>query len=81
MNILPDKMHSSDVKTLILLSVNVTISVGRFDRMGVQPILPIKVSVSTETMLDFNGNFDGHSDGDVTRKQTLKCKAKVIQLV
>ena len=41
------------------------------DRMGVQPILPIKVSVTIGTMLNFDGDFDGHGDGDITCKQTL----------
>ena len=36
-------------------------------RMSVQPILPIKVSVTIDTI---HGNFDGH--GDTTRKQTIK---------
>ena len=40
------------------------------EKMGVQPILPIKVSVIFDTMLNFDGDFDGHGDGDVTCKQT-----------
>ena len=45
---------------------------GHFDGlMSVQPILPIKVSVTTETMLNFEGDFDGHGDVDITCKQTL----------
>ena len=28
------------------------------DRMGVQPFLPIKVSVTFDTMLSFDGDFD-----------------------
>ena len=36
------------------------------DKMGVQPILFVKVSVTIDTML----NFDG--DGDVTCKQTFR---------
>ena len=39
--------------------------------MGRQPILPIKVSVTIDKMLNFGGDFDGHSNGDFTCKQTL----------
>ena len=38
--------------------------------MGVQPNLPIKLSI--DTMLDFDSDFDGHGDGDVSCKQTLR---------
>ena len=38
--------------------------------MGVQPILPIKVSITIDTMLHFDGDYDGQSDGDVD----VKCK-------
>ena len=41
------------------------------DRMGSRSILPIKVSVTTDTMLNFDDDFDGHGDGDVTCKQSL----------
>ena len=37
--------------------------------MHVQHILPIKVSISIDTMLNFHGDFVGHIDGDVTWKQ------------
>ena len=37
------------------------------ERMGVQPILPIKVSITINTML----NIDRHGDSDVTCEQTL----------
>ena len=39
------------------------------ERMGVQPILPIKVSATIDTMLNFDVDFDGHND--VTCKQAL----------
>ena len=38
-------------------------------RIGVQSILPVKVSITIDTMLNFDDEFDGH--GDVTCKQTL----------
>ena len=41
------------------------------DRMGVQSILPDEVSVTIEIMLNFDGDFDRHGDGDITCKQTL----------
>ena len=36
------------------------------DRMGSQPILLVKVSVIIDTMLNFDSDFDGHGEGDVT---------------
>ena len=44
------------------------------DRMGLQPILPIKVSITIDTMLHFDSDFDGqsHGDVDVTCKQTFR---------
>ena len=35
------------------------------DRIGVQNILPVKVSVTIGTILNLNSYFDGHGDGDV----------------
>ena len=40
-------------------------------RIGVQSILPVKMSITIGTMLNFDNEFDGHSDGDGTCKQTL----------
>ena len=39
------------------------------DRVGVQPILLIEVSITSDTMLNFDCHFDGYSDGNVTCKQ------------
>ena len=45
------------------------------DRMDEPSILPIKVCVTIDTMLNFDDDFDRHGDGDgdgdVTCKQTL----------
>ena len=41
------------------------------ERICVQPILPMKVSITIGTMLNFYDEFDAHGDGDVTCKQTL----------
>ena len=38
--------------------------------MGVQPNVPIKVSI--DTMLDFDSDFDGHGHADVSCKQTSR---------
>ena len=40
-------------------------------RMGVQPTLPVKVSVTIDIMLNLEDDFDEHSDHEVTCKQTL----------
>ena len=34
-------------------------------------IFPDKVSVTIDTMLNLDGDFNGHGDGDVTCKHTL----------
>ena len=39
--------------------------------MGVQPTLPIKVSVTIDTMLNFDGDFGRHRNSDITCKQTF----------
>ena len=44
--------------------------------MGVQPILPVKVSVSIDTMLNVDSDFDRHGDGDFTCKQILTLHTK-----
>ena len=40
-------------------------------RMSVYRILPVKVSVTIDTMLNFDCQFDGDVDGAVTCKKTL----------
>ena len=42
--------------------------------MGVQPTLPIKVSVTIGTMLNFDGDFDGHGDSDITAMTQILLK-------
>ena len=39
--------------------------------MGVQPILPVKVSITINIMLNFDSKFNGHGDANVTCEQTL----------
>ena len=43
-------------------------------RMGTEPILSVKRSISIGTMLNFDGDGDGdgHRDGDGTCKQAFK---------
>ena len=40
--------------------------------MCVQPILHIKMFITIDTMAKFNGDVDGHGDGNVMCKHTLK---------
>ena len=40
------------------------------DRMCVQPIFGVKVPISINTI--FDGDFDGHSEGDITCEQSLR---------
>ena len=40
------------------------------DRMDVQPILPVKVTATSDTAL--NSDFGGHVVSDVTCKQTFR---------
>ena len=41
------------------------------DRLGSEPILSIKWSVSIGTMLNFDGDCDGNGDSDGMCKQAL----------
>ena len=49
--------------------VSGTFDLFLMDRMGVQPIFSFQVALTIDTMLNFDGDFDGQ--GDVTCKQTL----------
>ena len=39
--------------------------------MSVKPIFPVKVSITIDIMLNFDGDFDGQGAGDGTCKQTF----------
>ena len=48
------------------------------DRTGVQSILPIKVSITIDTMLNFDGDFHGHNDvkyKQILRPKMVRCKS------
>ena len=47
-------------------------------RMGTEPILSIKRSISIDAMINFDGDGDRHGDGDGTCKQALSIKASVL---
>ena len=47
-------------------------------RMGTEPILSIKQSVSIDTMINFDGDRDGHGYGDGTCKQALRQRNNVL---
>ena len=38
---------------------------------GVQCILSVKAPVTIDTILNFNGDFEGHGEDDATCKQTF----------
>ena len=40
--------------------------------MSGQSIMLVEVSITVDTMLNFDGDFDGHVGGDVTCKQMFK---------
>ena len=40
-------------------------------RMGSEPILSVKWSISIDTIVNFDGDGDGHGDEDGTCKQAL----------
>ena len=42
------------------------------DRMGTEPILSVKWTVSIDTMINFDCEGDDHGDGDGTCKQALR---------
>ena len=43
------------------------------ERMGSLPSLPVKRSISIDTMLNFDGDGHGHGHGDNTCKQSRVC--------
>ena len=45
--------------------------------MGLQPILPIKVSVTIDTMLNFDDDIDELGDSDITCKQAFNSTPKL----
>ena len=46
--------------------------------MAGQPIFPTKVSITIDTMLNIDGDIDGHGDGDIRCKQTLNSQVLFI---
>ena len=41
------------------------------DRLGLEPTLSVKRSITIDTMIQFDRDIDGHGDGDGTCKQAL----------
>ena len=54
------------------------VTVRLMGRMDTEPILFIKPSVSIDTMINFDGDGDGHVDGDGTCKQALRQRNNVL---
>ena len=54
------------------------VTVRLMGRMGTEPILSIKQSVSIDTMINFDGDRDGHGYGDGTCKQALRQRNNVL---
>ena len=50
------------------------VTVHLMGRMGTEPILSVKRSVSIDTMINFDGDEEGHGDGDGTCKQALRAE-------
>ena len=50
-------------------------------RMGTEPILSGKWSVSIDTMINFDGDGDGYGDGDGMCKQALKVLNCILPLL
>ena len=48
-------------------------------RMGDVPILSVKWSVSIGTMINFDGDRDGHGDGDGTCKQAFTARIRSLR--
>ena len=45
-------------------------------KMGTKPILPVKQSVSIDTMINFDVHGDGDGDGDGKCKQTFRIRSR-----
>ena len=67
-----ESLFTRTVSVSVTVSVKFTLCQWRwtvwFCRMGTEPILPIKRSVSIDTMINFDGDRDGHGNGDGTCK-------------
>ena len=57
-------------------TVSVTIKLTLTDRMGSKPNLSVKQSVAIGTMINFDGDGDGHWDGDDTCKRPLNVNSE-----
>ena len=51
------------------------------DRMGSEPILSVKRSISIDTMLNFDPDCDGQGDSDGTCKQTARIEKKHVKVL
>ena len=54
------------------------VTVRWMGRMGTEPILSIKWSVSIDTMINFDGDGDGRGYGDGTCKQAFRQRNNVL---
>ena len=53
------------------ISITITTKFTLTDRLGSEPNLSVKQSVTIGTMTNLDGDFDGHGHGDGTCKQAL----------
>ena len=60
----------SPSKFIIVLMVTVRLK----DRMGVEPILPVRRAVIISTMINFDSDSDGHGDGIGTCKHAFRTR-------
>ena len=56
-----------NVIVLVSITFGLFLTEASRDRMGMEPILPVTFG----TMLNFDSDFGGHSDSDITCKQSL----------
>ena len=57
------------VSSIVNVTASIVLTDTLKDTVGVQPILPIEVSITIDTMLNFGCDFDEYGDGNGTCKQ------------
>ena len=62
---------NSVLKSVYTVSIPVSVKFTGTDRMDSEPNLSVKRSITIGTMVNFDGEFDGHGHGDGTCEQTF----------
>ena len=64
-NVVRLRLHVPLMSPILRVTPLIALTDTLMDRMGMQPALPVKVFITSGTMLNVDGDFDGHGDGDI----------------